>query len=199
MNPSGGLDISGSAADADAAANEVDILKQKLEMFELILDSIHNGVIVTDPDGIITHFNKPYGGFLDVDPEAQIGRHCTEVVENTRMHIVAKTGVSEINQAHHIQGQDMVVQRIPIKKGGRVIAVFGQVMFKHVRDVRKLAKRLSVLESQVALYEQELAKMRASRYTFDSIVGETNQIHSLKEEARHAAVTHLPVLMLVLP
>jgi len=195
MKPSGDPEIGGSAAGADAAANAVNILKQKLEMFELILDSIHNGVIVTDPDGIITHFNKPYGVFLDVDHEAQIGRHCTEVVENTRMHIVAKTGIPEINQAHHIQGQDMVVQRIPIKKDGRVIAVFGQVMFKHVRDVRRLAKRLSMLESQVALYEQELAKMRASRYTFDSIVGETSRIQSLKAEARHAAVTHLPVLI----
>jgi len=195
MNPSGDPDNSGLAVAADAATSEVNILKQKLEMFELILDSIHNGVVVTDPEGIITHFNKPYGLFLGMDPEAQIGKHCTEVLENTRMHVVAKTGISEINQAHHIQGQDMVVQRIPIKKDGRVIAVFGQVMFKHVRDVRKLAKRLSVLESQVALYEQELAKLRATRYTFESIVGITPRIHALKEEALRASATHLPVLI----
>ena len=86
----------------------------------------------------------------------------------------------------------MVVQRIPIKKDGRVIAVFGQVMFKHVRDVCKLAERLSILESQVALYEQELAKLRATRYTFDSIVGATPpRIHALKEEALRAAVTRI--------
>ena len=195
MNPSGNPGISGLSVIKDAAANDVNILKQKLEMFELILNNIHNGVIVTDPDGIITHFNKPYGSFLGMDPEAQIGRHCTEVLENTRMHIVAKTGIPEINQAHHIQGQDMVVQRIPIKKDGLVIAVFGQVMFKDVRDVRKLAKRLSVLESQVALYEQELAKLRATRYTFESIVGVTSRIHHLKEESLRAAATHLPVLI----
>ncbi len=195
MNPSGDPDSRCIAALPDAAASEVNVLTQKLEMFELILDSIHNGVIVTDPDGIITHFNKPYGWFLDVDPDAQIGRHCTEVVENTRMHVVAKTGIPEINQAHHILGQDMVVQRIPIKKDGRVIAVFGQVMFKDVRDVRKLAKRLSVLESQVALYEQELAKLRATRYTFESIIGGTPRIRILKKEALCAAANHLPVLI----
>ena len=177
------------------STNEVNILKQKLEMFELILDSIHNGVLVTDPDGIITHFNKPYGWFLEVDPQAQIGRHCTEVVENSRMHIVAKTGIPEINQAHQLKGQDMVVQRIPIKKQGRVIAVFGQVMFKHVSDVRKLAQRLSMLESQVALYEQELAKLRATRYTFESIISTTPQIHALKKEALRAAAAHFPVLI----
>jgi hypothetical protein len=35
----------------------------------------------------------------------------------------------------------------------------------------------------------------ASRYKFDSIVGQTSHIHSLKEEACLAAVTHQPVLI----
>ena len=79
-------------------------LKQQMEMMNLILDSIHNGIMITDADGYITHFNKPYGEFLGVDPAAQIGRHCTEVVENTRMHLVARTGIPEINHTHLIKG-----------------------------------------------------------------------------------------------
>ena len=114
-------------------------LQKQLEMYQLIFDSIYNGAVVTDIDGRITHFNKPYGAFLGVDPEDQIGRHCTESVDNSRMHIVARTGQPEINQSHRIRGQNMVVQRIPIKNDGEVIAVFGQVMFKDVKDVRKLA------------------------------------------------------------
>ena len=121
---------------------------RKLELLNLILDNIYNGVIVTDAQGYVTHMNTPYGLFLRVDPKAQIGKHCTEVVENTRMHIVAKTGNAEINWRHNINGQDMVVQRIPIKKDGKVIAVFGQVMFKDVRDLGKLAQKLSLLRIQ---------------------------------------------------
>ena len=116
--------------------------KDRLALLELILDNIHNGVIVTDKDGYVIFFNKPYGMFLGIDPAEQIGKHATEVVENTRMHIVAKTGEAEINKAHKIRGQNMVVQRIPIKQDGKVVAVFGQVMFKHVSDVGKLAKEL---------------------------------------------------------
>ena len=135
-------------------------LAQRLEMYELIFDSIYNGAIVTDADGIVTHFNKPYGAFLGLDPEEQIGRHCTKSVENSRMHIVAKTGKAEINVTHRIKGQDMVVQRIPIKKDGKIIAVFGQVMFKNVKDLGMLARKLSLLESKVKLYEQELITLR---------------------------------------
>ena len=89
----------------------------------------------------------------------------------------------------------MVVQRIPIKKDGRVIAVFGQVMFKDVKDVRKLATELSLLESKVKLYEEELINLRSTRYTFDSIIGTSQAIKSLKLEALRAASNQFPVLI----
>ena len=170
-------------------------LQKQLEMYQLIFDSIYNGAVVTDIDGRITHFNKPYGAFLGVDPEDQIGRHCTESVDNSRMHIVARTGQPEINQSHSIRGQNMVVQRIPIKNDGEVIAVFGQVMFKDVKDVRKLASELSLLESKVKLYEEELINLRSTRYTFESIIGTSESIKALIIEARRAAANHYPVLI----
>jgi len=170
-------------------------LQKQLEMYRLIFDSIYNGALVTDEKGYITHFNKPYGEFLGVNPDDQIGSHCTDSVENSRMHIVAETGKPEINQSHRIRGQNMVVQRIPIRKDGKVIAVFGQVMFKNVRDVGKLAKELSLLESKVKLYEQELISLRSTRYTFDSIIGSSQAIKSLKIEALRAAANQFPVLI----
>ncbi len=170
-------------------------VQEQLEAYKLIFESIYNGIMVTDANGYITHFNKPYGQFLGLDPAAQIGKHCTEVVENTRMHIVAKTGKPEINQTQRIKGQNMVVQRIPIKKNGNVIAVFGQVMFKDVKDVTKLANKLSLLESKVKHYEEELINLRSTRYTFDSIVGSSKVIRELKREALKAAVNQFPILI----
>ncbi len=165
------------------------------ECYELILNSIYNGVMVTDDQGYVLYMNKPYGEFLGLKPEKQIGRHCTEVVENTRMHIVARTGKPEINMSQRINGQNMVVQRIPIRKDGRLVAVFGQVMFKDVKDVAKLANKLSLLESKVKLYEQELMNLRSTRYTLQGIVGESQVMQELKAEAERAAVNELPVLI----
>jgi len=170
-------------------------LESTLELCQLIIDNIHNGVIVTDAKGEIIFFNKPYGSFLGIDPAAQIGKHATEVIENTRMHIVAKTGKAEINKAHRLKNQDMVVQRIPIKKDGKVIAVFGQVMFKNVGDVQKLADRLALLESKVKLYEEEIFSLRSTRYTFDSIIAESSVMEQLKKEALKVAATALPILI----
>ena len=173
----------------------IDALQKELEIYRLVFDSIYNGAMVTDASGTITHFNRPYGRFLGLDPEKQIGRHCTEAIENSRMHIVARTGRSEINQSHSIRGQNMVVQRIPIKKNGKVIAVFGQVMFKDVKDVGKLARKLMLLESKIKLYEQELITLRSTRYTFDSIIGGSKTLKELKREARNASKKVFPVLI----
>jgi transcriptional regulator with PAS, ATPase and Fis domain len=111
------------------------------------------------------------------------------------MQIVAKTGKAEINQSHRIKGQNMVVQRIPIWKDGKVIAVFGQVMFKDIKDVTRLANKLALLESKLKLYEEELINLRSTRYTFDSIVGQSQAITLLKKEALSAAANQFPVLI----
>jgi len=167
----------------------------ELELLRLIIDNLYHGSMITDAEGYVTHFNKPYGKFLGVEPSEQLGKHCSIVVENSRMHLVAETGKPEINYPHRIKGRDMVVQRIPIKKDGKVIAVFGQVMFKDVRDVSKLARKLAVLESKVALYEQELIALRSARYTIDSIIGVSRAMRDLRKEAIKAAATQLPVLI----
>jgi transcriptional regulator with PAS, ATPase and Fis domain len=170
-------------------------LLHELSMMGPVFDAIPNGIMVTDAEGQVIYFNKPYGEFLGIDSDAQIGKHCTEVVENSRMHIVAQTGKPEINWSHLIKGQRMVVQRIPIKENGKVVAVFGQVMFKNVKDVTKLAKKLSLLESKVELYEKELLALRSSRHTLESIVGVSKAVKDLKKQALRAAATNLPVMI----
>ena len=141
-------------------------------------------------------FSKTYGQFLGIKPQDQIGKKCTEVVENSRMHIVAETGVAEINHPHRIMDQDMVVQRIPIQIDGGRMYVYGQVMFKDVRDVQTLAKKLNVLESKVELYEKELISLRSSKYTIDNIVGQSPVMVELKKLAVKASQIHAPVMIM---
>ena len=111
------------------------------------------------------------------------------------MHIVAKTGTPEINVPQRIKDQDMVVQRIPIEIDGKIVAVFGHVMFKDVQDISKLARELHLLESKVQLYEQELKTLRSTRYTVDSIVAENRSMLALKKSIQKAALSNLPVLI----
>jgi len=175
---------------------EIKKLQEKVHFYETILDVVQNGVMITDEKGRIVFFSKTYGQFLGIDPRGAVGRQCLEVVENSRMHIVAETGVAEINHPHRIMGQDMVVQRIPVRIDGQGMFVYGQVMFKDVRDVQALAKKLNVLESKVELYEKELMSLRSSKYTIENIVGQSPVMVELKKLAVKASQINAPVLIL---
>ncbi len=171
------------------------MLFQDIETIELFLNHFRNGVLITDPQGYVVFMNKPYGRFLGLDSKAQVGRHCTDVVENTRMHIVGKTGRPEINETQLIRGQSIVVQRLPIVKKGRILAVLGLVMFECVKDVLTLAERLKFLESQVKNYEKELLSLRSTRYTVESIVGQSEALAQLKQLVFRASAHNLTVLI----
>jgi len=170
-------------------------MSRRLKLVDLIFDHIENGALVTDAAGYILYFNQPYARFLGLEAKQVLGKHVTEILEDSRMHIVARTGKAEVNQIFTWRGRDMVVQRIPIFDDGKVVAVFGQIMFKQVSDVGRLASNLSLLESKLKLYEKELISLRATRYTFESIRGTSLPILALKDEARKAALTDLPILL----
>ncbi len=177
-------------------SKKVQELNEKIHLYEAVLHNILNGVLITDPEGRVIFFSDTYGKFLGMDPKSKIGKHCTEVIENTRMHIVAETGIPEINHPHRIQGRDMVVQRLPIWIDGKLVAVFGQVMFEDVKDVSVLASKLSLLESKVELFQKELVNLRSSRYSINNIHGESKIIIELKRLALKAATVNSTVLLM---
>ena len=167
----------------------------RLDFFQRVLDNLQIGVIITDPAGYIIYINNTYARFLDIDPRAEIGKHATDVVANTRLHIVAKTGQMEINYPHQFKEHGFLVHRIPIKEDDQVIAVVGLILFDSASTASRLAEKVSFLESKVHLYENELLSLRSTRYTMDSIVGVSKALTALKWQAMKAAATSLPVVI----
>ena len=163
----------------------------------LALDNIEFGTLVVDAEGIVTFYSKSYERFLGI-PRAQVlGQHVAEVIENTRMHIVLQTGEPEIGWKQKIKGQNMVVQRVPIRdEAGRILGAVGQVMFRDVTEITELAQKLNLLESKIEHYERELEHLRSSKYTFDHIIGATHAIEETKRLAMKAAEGNSTVLLL---
>ena len=94
-------------------------LKWEMEILDEFIEKAYEGLIIIDRDGKIIKFK--YEKFLDVKEEDVIGKHVTEVMENTRLHIVLKTGTPEIGDVQNIKGHNVVTSRIPIIRGGEVV------------------------------------------------------------------------------
>ncbi len=170
-------------------------LIQRPDLFKDLVDNMQIGVIVADRNGYIIYINETYARFLNMNPEASIGKHATELGVDSRLHIVARTGKAEVNYPHRFKDTGFLVHRVPIKENGKVIAALGLVLFDSATTASRLAEKVSFLESKLTLYENELVSLRSIRYTIDSIVGVSKAINGLKEQALKAAATNLPVVI----
>jgi transcriptional regulator with PAS, ATPase and Fis domain len=170
-------------------------LAKKKDFFKKLVDNMQVGVIVSDHEGTVVYINDTYARFLNIKPEDKIGKHATDLGVNSRLHIVARTGQAEINYPHQFKDRAFLVHRVPIWEGGKVIAVLGLVLFDGASTASKLAEKVSFLESKLSLYENEILSLRSTRYTLDSMVGESSAIRNLKKKALRAATTSLPVVI----
>lgn len=165
-----------------------------IDILNTILDTFNEWIVVVDKDARITMMSKAYKEFIgEPNPE---GKHVTEVIENTRMHIVVKTGIMEVGEIQQVKESRMVAMRIPFKKDGRVIGAVGKTMFKDVSDLMTLSNKISKLEKEIEYYKNELNDNRTAKYSFENLVGDSEGISGAMALAKKAAKTNSNVLIL---
>ncbi|MBT9154540.1 MAG: Limonene hydroxylase [Firmicutes bacterium] len=183
--------------------SEQEVLKHELEhekrysdILKTILEIAYDGIVVVDKRGYITMMSQAYLNFLDLKEEDAVGRHVTEVIENTRMHIVLETGIPEIADLQLIRGDYMIATRIPMISNGEVVGAVGKVLFRKMSDLEALHDKLSKMEEQLELYKGQINTANRSRFSFASIVGNSPAIAEVKRHAAKAALSDATVLVL---
>ena len=170
-------------------------LLEKRGFFKQLVENMHIGVIVSDANGYVIYSNQTYANFLNIEVSDIIGKYVTDVVENSRLHIVAKTGQTEINHPHKHNGVGYIVHRIPLKEDGKIIAVMGLILFNNATTALALSEKCAFLESKLKNFQEELATIHRTKYDFDSIVGQSREMLDAKSIAIQAATNDLPVLI----
>lgn len=168
-------------------------LQQMSKLLEVVFENAHEPMIVTDKDGKILLLNRSYREFLNV--QDVIGQPVTDVIENTRMHIVGQEGVAEIADIQQIKGQNMIAHRIPIMDEGKVIAVLGTVLFQDVQELTALAAMVAQLKDELTYYKKELRRRMGATYHFDQIVGYSQKLQELKKFSQKVAKSDSTVLI----
>jgi PAS domain S-box-containing protein len=191
----GAVSVFQDVTEMEKMSRELDSTRALVRTLEEVLAGAGEWMLVVDANGIVTMISEGYAEFNGTTVAEATGRHVTEVIENTRMHVVVKTGMAEIGERQTIRGRELIVNRIPLRDGDRVIGAYGRVVFKTVEQLRELASKMNLLESKVKYYEEELTHLRGARYTFGSIVGAGAAITAAKEEAERASRTDSTVLL----
>lgn len=174
----------------------MDFEKDALETLKTLVDNAYDGIVIVDKNAIITMISKSYCDFIGTSQENAVGRHVTDVIENTRMHIVAQTGEMENAQLQYIKGSYMIASRIAIVKNGEVIGAIGKVLFRNLKELNNLYSKIKNMKKELETYKTRLKELNTAIYSFDDIIGTSEQIVIAKAIARKAAQTHSNVLIL---
>lgn len=153
-------------------------------LFRDIIEYAYDGLVVVDKEGYIQMLSQSYADFLGVHQESSIGKHVTEVIENTRMHIVAKTGKQETAELQKVNNNYMIASRTPILKQGKIIGAVGKLLFKNVSQFTALSKRIQSLENELKMYKGVFHERNKATYMFDHLIGNSTVFKDVKDQAK---------------
>jgi transcriptional regulator with PAS, ATPase and Fis domain len=161
-----------------------------MKIDEKILNSIFNSleecIVIVDLNGKIIMMSNVYKKFLECDnPE---GQHVTDVIPNTKLHIVVETGGKEVGEIQEVNGHKMISMRAPLINEGKVIGAVGKVMFKDLSNFKTLSSKISNLEKELEYYKNEFNGEKKAKHTFNNLIGKsikfTNVINLAKKVAK---------------
>lgn len=136
---------------------EKDYYIQKLQSFshrqQIIFNSIEEGMISVNPEGIITFFNQSAERMMGISNEEAIGKHYSAVIHDQGVERVLETGIAEINQELLLDsGKKLVTSRIPmIDENSHQIGVLS--IFKDITEVVALAEEITDLREIKTMLE----------------------------------------------
>jgi len=175
--------------------SENERVRELQETLRTILELSTDGVIAINKKYIITMANQPFASLLGKKVSDLIGRNVYDCYPNPQFPKAMETGVPEYGYVMHLNGHDIVANRVPIKKNGEVIGALGVVAFKNVNDLYALAQKVDRLRDELDYYKGELDRVYKEKFGFNKIIGESPSIKSLKETAQRVAKTNSTVLI----
>ncbi len=165
------------------------------DILEHLLTDPYDAMAVIDAKGRLVFVSPIHEKFFGLKPGEGVGRNVREVIENTRLHHVVRTGVAEVGQIQRMNGRERVVSRQPIRREGKVVGAIGRVMFKGPDQVEALARRIKHLEAEIETYRNEARENSRGESYLEAIVGQSPAVKRLRDQIRKVAPLDIPVLI----
>jgi len=169
-------------------------LQHQAEALEIIFESLKQGIIVVDKNNIVTKLNRSYEDVMSVIRDEVLGRPASEIIENSRLHIVLKTGVPELAKFQVHKGRKIICNRVPIFKDGEIIGAIGEAIFKDISEVGALLENGNPSIIQTGQPSAEAKSFIKQGY--EAIIGRSRAMIHAKNLAAKAAAIESNVLII---
>jgi PAS domain S-box-containing protein len=163
-------------------------------LFKIILDSLNDGVLITDFDGYIKYVNSAYARIVGVTIDAVVGRRVQDVRKGSRLPEVLQTGKPLLGIRRSVNQIEYVADINPIFLSGRLLGAISIV--RDITQLEELSNKLRIYSHRVTELKNKVKDIHQSYYSFDDIIGDNKELAKVKSMAKRIAETDVPVLIL---
>src|SRR5258706_6803453 len=137
------------------------------------LDRMCEGAIIVDREARVVWVSDKYAARLKLaSPLDAIGREVEDVIPNSLMREVVRTGEPIMIDIMQFGDDSFVVMRVPIKdERGKVIGAAGFMLYDRLQNLQPLVSKFAHLETRLADMQKSLAEERRVKYTFSNFIG----------------------------
>lgn len=160
---------------------------------KLIFDSLYDGILIIDKEGIVRYINPAYTRITKVEEKNIIGRYLSEVRPGSRLTNVVKNEKMELG-AHRKMGEvEYLVNMVPIYEERKVIG--GISLLNELIDIYKLTEKLNLSKIIIQNLKEHVKTLGNGKYSFDDIIAVDEKSVEVKDFAKRIALADSNVLI----
>lgn len=150
------------------------------------------GLVVVDHLARIVFLEEHYGKSRGIDPEAVMGCYIKEIIPDSKLPIVVKSGKPLLGEVFYIQGKPVICNRIPLIKDGNLI---GAISYQVFEMPEMFIESIKELQSQINYYKEKAKKYTGARYSLADIIGDNQATVAMCAAILKASSTNATVLI----
>lgn len=140
-----------------------------------VLESVREGIVAIDRNNRITMMNKAAVRILDLPQEDVHRKEIFHVLPDSRMPEVLETGEHQLDREASLGGKEVIVNRVPIRLGGKVVGVVSS--FRPKSEIDQLARELSQARRYADVLRAQTHEFHNLLYTISGLL----QLGSIQE------------------
>ena len=158
-----------------------------------IFDSLNEGVLIADTDGIVQYVNKQYLRIIGRNEDEILFQKLTEVRPGAMLPSVIKTGQA-MNGVYRTDGTvEYIVDMSPIIVAGEIIG--GVSIIRDITEAKKMSEELGKTKTRLLDLQGTVKGILSAKYTLDDLIYVSQEFRACVTLAERAAISDANIVL----
>lgn len=152
-------------------------------------------IVILDHEGRMVYISEEYAKNMGISIEDSLGKNIKEVIPDTKLLDVMRSGRASVGETYFRNGNAFWVNRVPLKKDGKLVGVAAQSILTSDIDAKALQKKFGYVVRQLNYYKKKYEMTTVAKYEIGNIVAKSQVMDELKKRLASVAQTRSTVLL----